>query len=451
MALARKRVGTFTAVGPAAIVRPTSPSEIAQVLTDAKRYPSPVRPIGSGSSTTRCTTANGGTVIDLSDMNRVLKIDADTVTVQPGISLAELAEILAEQGKELVGGFDLANRTVGGAVFGAGLEATIAGDAGQFAAHAVQMKIVSPTGRKFVVNEKTKSLLAALRLSYGLLGIAYEITLRIRPIQGFVVQTAHTGFKEFAKLGPRLAAAGSGVKLYLLPFRDHVYMELRRPAGQTAAPGTKLAWRLKDWAVYSALPGAARSIAFALPVRQLRYPLIDSLSEATHVLFGNPLVRNGSNAVEQSGRFRSLGSASRYTYCTWAFPAAEFGAVALGYKLFCKEHYARTGFRCDMPTIGFRLNQDKSSLLSPSFDGPMITLSALSTQTNGWDDFVLDFAEFAAEHRGVPFFNQTRNATAEVVSGRFERRLSFFAKVRREMDPRDRMLNPYFATYFAAS
>src|SRR5690554_4935020 len=447
-ALARKRPSPFTAVGPSSVVRPTSPSEIAQVLADSRRYPSPIRPVGSGSSTTRCTTTNGGTVLDLGDMNRVLRIDRDTVTVQPGITLAELAEILSDEGKELVGGFDLANRTVAGAVCAAGLEASIAGDAGQFASHAVQIKVVSPTGRKFVVNESTKSLITLLRLSYGLLGIVYEITLRIRPVQGFTVQTAHTDFKEFAKLGPRLAAPGSGLKLYLLPFRDHIYMELRRP-GTSSAGGKKLAWRLKDWAVYSALPGAARSIAFALPIRQLRYPLIDSLSEATQTLIGNPFVRSGSNAVEQSGRFRVLTGRSRFTYCTWAFPAADFGAVALAYKLFCKEHYARTGFRCDMPTIGFRLNQDKTALLSPSFDGPMITLSALSTQMDGWDDFVLDFAEFAAEHRGVPFFNQTRNATSDLVSARFDRRLSFFAKVRREMDPQDRMLNQFFAAYMS--
>ena len=186
-ALARKRASFYTATGPSAVVRPTAPTEIAQVLTDAKRYPSPVRPVGSASSTTRCTTANGGTIMDLSAMNRVLRIEDDTVTVQPGIALPDLAEILAEQGKELVGGFDLANRTVGGAVFGAGLEATIAGDAGQFGAHAVQLKIVSPTGRKFVVNQNTKSLLALLRLSYGLLGVAYEVTLKIRPVQGFTV------------------------------------------------------------------------------------------------------------------------------------------------------------------------------------------------------------------------------------------------------------------------
>jgi hypothetical protein len=447
-AAARKRMGIVSSAGPAAVVRPTTPTEIAEIMKDRKRYPSPLRPVGSGSSTTRCITANGGTVIDLSDMNRVLRIDADTVTVQPGIPLPDLADILSDSGMELIGGFDLAHRSVGGAVCAAGLEASVAGDVGQFAAHAVQLKIVSPTGRKFAVNEKSKSLMGMLRLSYGLLGVVYEITLRIRPIKGFAVQTARTGFKEFAKLGSRIVETGSGVKLYLLPFRDRVYFELRRPAADSD-PGKKFAWRFKDWAVYSALPGAARSIAMAVPIRQLRYPLIDGLSTVTQSLVSNLLVRTGSNAVEQSGRFQSPAARNRFSYCTWAFPAAEIGQTALAYKLFCKEHYARTGFRCDMPTIGFRLNQDKSALLSPSFEGPMITLSPLSTQSDGWDDFVFDFSEFAAEHRGVPFFNQTRNVPPGLAAQRYGRRLAFFNKVRRELDPHDRMLNQFFATYFA--
>ena len=144
-------------------------------------------------------------------MNRVLKIDRrDTVTVQPGIALPDLAEVLAEEGLELIGGFDLASRTVGGAVCAAGLEASMAGDVGQFAAHAVQLKVLSPNGKRFVVSDKTKSLLALMRLSYGLLGVVYEITLRVRPIQGFAVQTAKVGFKDFGKLGARLLVGVRG-------------------------------------------------------------------------------------------------------------------------------------------------------------------------------------------------------------------------------------------------
>lgn len=431
--------------GPAVVVQPTSPSEIIQILRNPKRFPSPVRPKGSGSSITRCITANAGTLIDMSNMNRVLRLDDDTVTVQPGIALPELAEVLNENGMELVGGFDLANRTVGGAVCGAGLEATIAGDVGQFAGHAVELKVIGPQGRKFVVTNKTKSLLALLRLSYGLLGIVYEVTLRIRPVQGFSVQTAKVSFKDFAKLGARLSSTNAGVKLYLMPFRDHVYFELRKHA-DGGDKGKRYAWRLKDWAVYTALPGAAKSLARAVPIRQLRYPLIDSLSEVTQSIASLSAMKTGSNATEQSGRFRSLGR-GRFSYCTWAFPATEFAALVPSYKLFCKEHYAETGFRCDMPTVGFRLNRDRSALLSPSFDGPMFTLSALSTQTEGWEEFAFDFAEFAIRHKGVPFFNQTKHATAECVSQRYGSRLTFFNKVRQELDPHDRLLNQYFATY----
>jgi hypothetical protein len=448
-AVARKRITNTVApalLGPAVTVQASTPSEIQQVLMDAKRYPSPVRPVGSGSATTRCVTANNGTQLDLSTMNRVLKIDGDTVTVQPGISLPELADILSEEGLELVGGFDLASRTVGGAVCAAGLEASMAGDVGQFASHVVQLKVLSPNGRKFVVSDKTKSLLALMRLSYGLLGVVYEVTLRVRPVQGFGVQTAKVSFKDFGKLGAKLLSATAGVKLYLLPFRDRIYLELRRPAAE-ADPGRKLAWRLKDWAVYSALPEAAHSLGMVVPIRQIRYPLIDSLSEVAQSLVNNALVRNGSNSVEQSGRYKVLGGKSRFTYTTWAFPAGEFANVAVAYKLFCKEHYARTGFRCDMPTVGFRLNRDRSALLSPSFDSPMFTLSPLSTQDQGWDDFVLDFADFAAHNHGVPFFNQTRNATPEVVAQRFGTRLAFFNKVRRELDPTDRLVNQYFQAY----
>jgi hypothetical protein len=100
-----------------------------------------------------------------------------------------------------------------------------------------------------------------------------------------------------------------------------------------------------------------------------------------------------------------------------------------------------------MPTVGFRLNRDRSALLSPSFESPMFTLSPLSTQDQGWEDFVLDFAEFAGRNHGVPFFNQTRNASPEVVAQRFGTRLAFFNKVRRELDPLDRLVNPFFQSY----
>jgi hypothetical protein len=64
---------------------------------------------------------------------------------------------------------------------------------------------------------------------------------------------------------------------------------------------------------------------------------------------------------------------------------------------------------------------------------------------------VFDFAEFASHHKGMAFFNQTKNASPELVAQRYGSRLAFFNKVRRELDPHDRLLNQYFGTYFPAS
>ena len=67
-ALARKHATgspAYAASGPAIVVQPTTPKEIIEILQNPKRFPSPVRPQGSGSSVTRCVTAHGGTVIDM--------------------------------------------------------------------------------------------------------------------------------------------------------------------------------------------------------------------------------------------------------------------------------------------------------------------------------------------------------------------------------------------------
>lgn len=439
---------TSAGAAPAQIMQPSSPSEIAAILRNPRRFPAPVRPMGFGSSTTRCLSAPGGTLVELSEMKRVLRLDNSTVTVQPGIAIRELAEVLAAEGLELHGGFDLANRSVGGAVCAASLEAAMGGCPSQFAAHVTGLKVVSPEGNRFAAKVADRSLLGLLRLSYGLLGIVYEISLKVRPIQTFTVQSARVGFKDFAKLASRLTFASSSTKLYLMPFKDRVFLELRRPTTQ-GAPGRKLAWQLKDWACYSALPTALRSLAKVVPIRRMRYPLSDKLSEATQSLVGRSFVSTGSNSLEQTGRFKNPGSKQSFSYCTWAFPAQNFGAVACAYQALCVEHYQRTGFRCDMPAVAFRLNQDRSALLAPAFNEPMFTISSMTTEQTGWDDFIVDLAEFARINNGVPFFNQTQGATSDHATSSYGKRLAVFRNTRHKLDPNDRMLNQFFSSYMA--
>jgi FAD/FMN-containing dehydrogenase len=67
---------------PKVVVEAHPAADIVAVLKDPARYPSPVRAVGSNHSTAPCGAADGGTLIKMAGMNRVLEITADTVTVQ---------------------------------------------------------------------------------------------------------------------------------------------------------------------------------------------------------------------------------------------------------------------------------------------------------------------------------------------------------------------------------
>ena len=67
-----------------------SADDIADVLRDHEKYPSPVRAVGSNHSVTACAVLAGGTMLRMK-MSRILSIDADTVTVEAGAQYIDIA------------------------------------------------------------------------------------------------------------------------------------------------------------------------------------------------------------------------------------------------------------------------------------------------------------------------------------------------------------------------
>jgi len=230
-----------------------------------------------------------------------------------------------------------------------------------------------------------------------------------------------------------------------MPYRDRVYLDLRR---YDSEPGNayRAAWKIKDWGESTVLPHVFKSLNRVVPISTVRYRLIDSISEATQGLVNSRLVSNGSNAASQSNHHQNAG-ARGCNYSTWCFPAANFSMIVKAYRDFCETTLATTKYRCDLPAVGYRLCQDSSSLLSPSFDEPMIALTTASTQIGGWDDFVIDLAEFAEKWAGTPIISQSRAARAVHTQQTYSNRLDFFRRMRQQLDPDNRLLSPFLAQY----
>jgi hypothetical protein len=379
-------------------------------------------------------------------LNRVLKIRSHTVTVQAGMRLRDLARKLAEHDLELVGSYEQLDRTVGGVISSGSLSAGIPDDGAHLASTVTGVVIVTAQGQVVEYGDSLPEMLDLVRQGYGLIGIVYSVTLKIRKTRSYTIRNRKVGFAELATIAPSLARTANGVKLFLLPFRNRVYIELRDASSNDEKPGS-FAWKVRDWIINKFLPDVVHSVGKVVPVGRIRDPLIDGFSAATQMLVNTRFVDVGSNAMEQTGQFRKMGPSSRIRQCTWLYPADKFPAALYSYREFCRRHYKVTGFRCDLPAVGYRISQDRSALLSPSFDGPVFALNLRTTNSDGWDDFLIDFAKISAHFGGIPSLNQTRGFTPDQVAGAYGKRLDRFRAFRRRFDPKGRLLNQFFAEF----
>lgn len=422
--------------------------ELMRLLDPAARTPTPIRPAGAGSACTGCNSTPAGSVISVDALDNILNIDTfnHTVTAQAGVRVYRLVEALAEHGLELVGAHELTGRTLGGAIAAPSMGPGIGQRSACLASRVLSAKLVTPSGKLMKVSAAQKDLLGAVRSSYGLLGVIVEATLRVQPIANFTVSHRKLAIDDFCSVVDTLSNNDVGFKFYLLPYRDRVYLDLRRYS-ESAGHGYKTPWKIKDWGESTVLPNLFKSFNRLLPLHSVRYQVIDTVSEATQGIVNGRFVKSGNNTLAGSTG-RNFSRTRNMLYTTWCFPAADFSVVARAYRQFCRESYANSRYRCDMPAVGYYVHDDRSAFLSPSFDEPMIALQTSSTQMNGWEDFVIDLADFAEHWAGVPLFSQTRSLRADYARQVYGARLDFFRKIRRRLDPEDRFLTPFMAQYF---
>jgi FAD/FMN-containing dehydrogenase len=425
--------------------------DIVAVMGDTAKYPSPVRARGSGHSTTVCGVTDGGTVIDMKPMNRILDVGADTVTVEAGAMLIDVAKELEQRELQFYVNIELGNATMGSLACCATKDASMPGEFGQANSYCVAMKMVTPSGEIVEVDEGDPGLLQAARSSYGLLGVVYEATFKVRPLQDMAVEHGSYELDEFTKRLPELFGRGQSMMMYIFPYLDKIAVEFRSyagPAGQAAKPPSHWLWRTRNYAWKTFMPGFGAVVERWVPARGLRYRMVNALNRtAAGIIFPHIAARH-TVPTDQMIRYPEVSGASRYTFSIWAFPEERYAETLSEYFKFAKDHYRGTGFRPNMLHVGYRIEQDDSSLFSYTFDGPVLTIDPVSTGAPGWRDFLDAYNEFCSEHDGKPLFNQSWGLKPQHARKAFGDRIERFEEYRRRFDPNDRLFNSYFRELF---
>jgi FAD/FMN-containing dehydrogenase len=437
---------------PRVVVKPTKVEEIVAVLKNPEKYPSPVRAVGSNHSVTRCTVADGGTLIDMTGLNRILQIGPDTVTAEGGALYIDVAKELDKQHLQFYVNIELGNLSLGSGACCGTKDGSFPGQFGQVNAYVTSMKLVTPAGELIEVSqEKDPELMQAMRSSYGLLGIVYEVTLKVRPVRPLIVQNITYSLADFEKSLPALLQRGDAMMFYMSPYLDRITVEFTSFAEESGRAPTRWGWSLRNnvWKTFG--PGFSYLCTHYISSPKLRYFLIDTSHRLQQWTLTNVVKSPNTIASDQLIRYPHRGGLGKYTFSLWGFPEEKYGPILRAYVEFCRDYYKRTGYRNDVFDVGYRVGKDTNSLLSYTYDGTVITIDPVSTAAEGWNDFLVAYNEFCSRNGGSPLFNQTPFLTREQVVKALGARLEKFVALRRQFDPGNRLLSPYFSELLGES
>src|SRR6476660_2568438 len=434
---------------PSVIVDAHSVEDIVAIMKDRVTYPSPVRAVGSNHSTAPCGVADGGTLIRMK-MNQILNIGPDSLTVQSDALHIDMAKALEAKALQFYVNTEIGSLSAGSASCAGTKDASFEGEYGQVGSYVTGVKMVVPSGDLLEVSEETNPyLMQIVRSSYGLFGIIYEVTYKIKALTPMHVHHKTYSPSEFIAALPEIKALGYSVMYYMFPFDNKITVEFRMYNPDAKGEPNHAAWALRNHIWGKSGPKFGHDVEKNVSNASIRYGIIDAFNAAWRLQLENIVSSDYIIPGDQIIDYPPVSDDSRYTFSLFAFPEDKFPDALTSFYKFCNDYYKEKGYRSNLLYVGYRIAKDQNALLSYSYDGTVMTLDPVSTANPGWEDFLVAYNRFCVDLGGRPLLNQTPGLTPAIVQGAFGDRLMTLAETRKRYDPNDRLLNDYFRMLLA--
>jgi FAD/FMN-containing dehydrogenase len=413
-------------------------------MKDPATYPSPVRAVGSNHSTAPCGVADGGTLIRMR-MNQILNIGQVSLTVQADALHIDMAKALEAKSLQFYVNTEIGSLSAGSASCAGTKDASFVDQYGQVGCYVTGVKMVLPSGELLEVTEDAQpDLMQKVRSSYGLFGIIYEVTYKIRPLTPMHVHHKTFSLEDFIAALPDLKALNGSMMFYIFPFDNKITIEFRKDnPGATGEPN-RAAWALRNHIWGTSGPKFGHDLEQNISNPTIRYGIIDAFNAAWRLQLETIVSSDYTIPPDQIIQYPTVSDDSRYTFSLFAFPEDKYPEVLTDFFKLAKDYYSQKGYRSNLLYVGYRIAQDQKALLSYSFDGTVMTIDPVSTANAGWDEFLGAYNQFCSERNGLPLLNQTPGLTAGIVQKAYGDRWNAFAAARKQFDPSDRLLNNYF-------
>lgn len=409
---------------PKQISVPASEDELANLIKKTEQH---IRPVGSGHSFTGLVPSEG-TIIDLSRLSGLISHDtkAQTVTFGAGTRLRQAARDMSEIGLAWPNMPDVDVQTIAGsfstATHGTGLSLRAMHD------QILSFRMVTASGDILNVSQDNNiDLFRAGKVSLGALGVITQYTLRMMPKYNLHRQVWVEKIETMLEQAQEMASKYRNFECYYFPNTGYgAIITHNLHAGPITGRGESADdTTLNDLKKLRDLFGWSP---------WLRRKLMSSSLPTGYV----------EDESDESWRLLATTRPIKFNEIEYHLPyenGIKGAREIIAYLDQRKECY----FPVEMRWTG----QD-DAMLSPFNSGPRMSIAVHAAVNENYDYFFKDIEPLHLANGGRPHWGKLHSLEYEQLLGlypEYER----FAKIRKNLDPTGKFLNPHLAKLFAES
>jgi len=409
---------------PEVIAHPAGIEELVEVVKAATATGGRVKVVGSGHSFTdaACTS---GTLIELDRYQRLLAVDRERcqVTVQAGMTVADLNATLALYGMALPNLGDVEYQTISGAL-ATGTHGT-GSRLGCLATQVVAAELVTADGSVLSLSaDDDREAFEAARVSIGALGAVSTLTLQCVPAFNLHALEEPLRLDEALESFDELADGNDHMEFYWMPHSRWVI--LKRNNRVEGAERTRS--RLKEWYDDIFFQNILFGLLGKVQMRKPEWvrPINRALPKPSRVDY-----------VERSDRVFTSPRLVRFCEMEYAFPRRQAKEVIAEVRDFLTSSGLQIGFPIEVRVAAA---DDVWMSMGQERDSCFIACHVFRGQS--YDRYFRGIERIIGEVGGRPHWGKLHFQTAETLAPRYPH-WDDFQRVRRRLDPEGHFANAY--------
>lgn len=412
---------------PARVGRPASVDDVVAAVDEARRRGEEVRAIGSGHSFTPLVATSGTTLV-LDRLSGLVKSEPveRRATLRAGTKLHEVGPLLDRHGLAMENLGDVDRQALAGALL-TGTHGT--GERlGILATQVVGMRMVTGRGDVIELTEQEPELLAAARVSLGLLGIVTDVTLRVVPRFHLRYLAERRSLDDVLADLDRAVSEHRHFEFFWLPHSGYVQAKVH---DVTDDPPTSRGWRHANEVVLENV--ALLTLSEIVRTFPALAPRIGRLSGR---LVGRVEGVDVSHRVFANRRW------FRFNEMEYNVPRASLPGVLTELRSLIE----RQRLPVHLP-IEVRFVAGDDAWLSPAFARDSAYVAVHTYEGQAFRRYFLAAEEILAAHAGRPHWGKVHSLSPVALRARYPR-WDEFLRVRAELDPDGVFLSPYLRGLF---